>query len=71
MNKPIDKKTITRAAKKVGVAKVKKEITLKDQYSIIREDLLRLRDDIAKGYSMTRDWFEKNGTVRGLILKAK
>lgn len=69
-NKSVDKKVVNRAAKKVGISRSKKNETLKDQYIVIREDLMKLRDDIAKGYSMTRDWIDKRGNVRD-ILRAK
>lgn len=34
--------------------------TLKDQYNVIRKDLLKLREDLAKGYDMAKSVDKKN-----------
>lgn len=68
-----DKKVLEKTARKVRFSPNKhgKEVELKDQYFIIREDIMKLRDDLTKGYDMTKDWLEKNGTVRSFLAKTK
>ncbi|WPU65445.1 hypothetical protein [Peredibacter starrii] len=44
--------------------------SLKDQYNVIRKDLLKLREDLAKGYDMTKNLVEKKGLWKQ-ILSAK
>ncbi|HXH76637.1 MAG TPA: hypothetical protein VNJ08_16820 [Bacteriovoracaceae bacterium] len=72
-NKTVDKKVLKKTARKVGFGtnKAPKDVGLKDQYFIIREDIMKLREDVVKGYDMTRDWLDKNSTVRGFLAKAK
>jgi hypothetical protein len=70
-NKVIDKKMINKVARKVGVSRGRKARSLMDQYAIIREDMKRLRNDILKGYGMTKAWFGKRGSVRKIIIKTK
>lgn len=43
---------------------------LKEQYDVIRKDVLKLREDLAKGYDMAREALEKKGLISEL-LKAK
>ena len=40
--------------------------TLKDQYNVIRKDLLKLREDIAKGYDMAKN-VDKKSLVKQLL----
>jgi hypothetical protein len=56
-----NKRALQRAAKKVGVTGVNhgKTVDLKEQYSIIREDLMKLKDDLAKGFDMTKTLFQR------------
>lgn len=44
--------------------------TLRDQYDIIKEDLLKLRSDLEKGYEMAREMMDKK-TLMNQILKLK
>jgi len=39
----------------------------KDQYEIIKNDLVQLRTDLMKGYDMAKVWMEKKGSVRELL----
>jgi hypothetical protein len=69
-----DKKVISRVSKKVGINQnqvKQEELGLMDQYSIIREDLVRLRDDVVKGYGMTRTWLDKKGSVKNFFLRSE
>lgn len=72
MSKTDNKKSnIGKVAKRVGVTPGKARIdpTLMKQYDVIRKDILRLRDDIAKGYSMAKDWIDRRGGIRGIRTK--
>ncbi len=40
---------------------------LKDQYAIIKKDLLKLRTDLAKGYDLAKVWMERKSNVRDLL----
>lgn len=71
-SKTEDKKVLNKTARRVGVSgRGKKDVTLQEQYKIIRDDLMRLRNDLAKGYNMTRAWIDKRGSMRGMTLRAK
>ena len=61
-----DEETTTQAAD------TKKDSTsaLRDQYEVIRTDILQLRDDLVKGYDMAKQMVEKKGLVKQ-ILRAK
>ncbi|WP_408098383.1 hypothetical protein ACJVC5_05590 [Peredibacter sp. HCB2-198] len=41
--------------------------SLKDQYNLIRKDLLKLREDLAKGYDMTKTLVEKKSLWKQLL----
>ncbi|HXH31783.1 MAG TPA: hypothetical protein VNJ01_13300 [Bacteriovoracaceae bacterium] len=43
------------------------EKALKEQYILIRDDILKLRDDLTKGYDMAKGLLEKKGVVKELI----
>lgn len=43
---------------------------LKQQYEIIRNDLLKLREDLEKGYDMAKNYVGKNGII-GTVLKVR
>jgi hypothetical protein len=34
-------------------------VTLKDQYEVIKQDILKLRSDLSKGYDLVRDLVDK------------
>jgi hypothetical protein len=40
---------------------------LRDQYQIIREDLLRLKNDLQKGYDLAKGTVEKKGFLGELL----
>lgn len=61
-------KRIQKSDKKMKERSLDRE--LKNQYFIIRDDLMKLREDITKGYDMAKEWIDKKGSVRNL-LKAK
>ena len=37
------------------------EAAIKRQYDIIRRDLMKLREDLVRGFDLTRIYFQKNG----------
>lgn len=43
---------------------------LVEQFNVIREDVLKLRDDLARGYDMAREMLDKK-TLMKEFLKAK
>jgi hypothetical protein len=67
-------KILHKNSKKTGssgrATKVSPEAQLKDQYNIIREDITKLRDDLAKGYDLARNFIDKKGMLRS-YLKAR
>ena len=46
------------------------ENNLKKQYNLIREDIVKLRNDLQKGYDMAKEVMEKRN-ILGQILKSK
>jgi hypothetical protein len=40
---------------------------LREQYDVIREDLLKLREDLSKGYDLARSTLEKKGLISELL----
>lgn len=43
---------------------------LREQYDVIREDILKLRDDIQKGYDMAKGAVEKKSLI-GQLFKSR
>ena len=43
---------------------------LKNQYDVIRSDVLKLRDDLQKGYDMARNMVDRKSLIKD-FLKAK
>lgn len=41
--------------------------SLNKQYSVIREDVLKLREDLAHGYDLLKDYLESKMNLRTLI----
>lgn len=40
---------------------------LKEQYEVIREDILKLREDLSKGYDLAKSTIEKKGLISELL----
>ena len=65
-------KLLSKTAKKASSPqssrgnKAKSQVGLREQYDIIRNDLLKLREDIRKGYDMARGLVDKNN-LKGLL----
>lgn len=38
-----------------------------EQYRIIREDVLKLREDLSQGYDMLKEWIDKKISVRNIL----
>lgn len=58
------------ARKNTGVSETKsvnQKSSLRTQYQVIREDMLRLKNDLVKGYDLAKDWLEVKTTIRGLL----
>lgn len=53
--------------KAAGVSQSQKLNSLRDQYEVIREDVLKLRKDLQKGYDMAKSTVEKKGFIRELF----
>lgn len=43
---------------------------LKEQYEVIREDIMKLREDLSKGYDLAKSTLEKKGLI-GQLLKSR
>ena len=48
-------------------AKGGEENSLKQQYDLIREDLLKLRDDLSKGYDMAKGMMDRKRLVNQFL----
>lgn len=66
----LKKRTPAPRKTKSQVTASQKVENIKKQYGVIRNDILKLREDLQKGYDMTRDLVEKKSFFRQLI-KAK
>lgn len=55
--KPVDASATKRSA----------DTSLSEQYEIIRSDILKLRDDLSKGYDMAKGMIEKKGLINQLL----
>lgn len=42
-------------------------VSLNKQYQVIREDILKLREDLADGYDLLKDYLESRVNLRTLI----
>jgi hypothetical protein len=40
---------------------------LRDQYEVIRKDILKLREDLSKGYDMARGVLERKGLINEIL----
>lgn len=40
---------------------------LKDQYEVIRQDVLKLREDLSKGFDLAKSTLEKKGLISELL----
>ena len=38
-----------------------------EQYRIIRQDVLKLREDLSQGYDMLKDWIDTKISVRNIL----
>lgn len=52
---------------KLSKSKSKGENLLNEQYQIIREDVLKLREDLAHGYDLLKDYIESKVNLRTFI----
>ncbi len=65
----MSKKAGTTGSRPVEASSSKKsaEATLSEQYEIIRSDILKLRDDLSKGYDMAKGMIERKGLINQLL----
>ncbi|MCM2349663.1 MAG: hypothetical protein NDI69_06560 [Bacteriovoracaceae bacterium] len=47
------------------------ESNLKEQYDIIRNDLLKLREDLSKGYDMAKSMVDRKTLVKQILSTKK
>lgn len=66
-------KNATKRASRSEAATVVKQLSknvdpsLRNQYDVIRKDLLKLRSDLAKGYDLAKSAVERKGFVKQLL----
>lgn len=58
-------KVLNRMTKKV--THTANELDFKQQYKIIKEDLLKLRQDLEKGYDIAKSYVGKNGLLSSVF----
>jgi hypothetical protein len=63
-------KTLKSMSRRAKAGAGNADPSLRDQYAIIREDLLKLREDLQKGYDMAKGMVEKRGLL-GQLFKAR
>lgn len=61
------KKGKNEAVKMIKTFKKNVDPSLREQYEVIRKDLLKLRDDLAKGYDLAKNMVDKKGFVKDLL----
>lgn len=59
--------TSTQTASVVKTLKKNMDPSLREQYDVIRKDLLKLRDDLAKGYDLAREALDKKSIMKQLM----
>ena len=57
----------SKTAESTATKANKAETTLSEQYEIIRRDILKLREDLSKGYDMAKGMIEKKGLFNQLL----
>jgi hypothetical protein len=57
--------------KKISKRKPVTEDNIKEQYQIIRKDILKLREDLSKGYEMARGMVQEQKGYFSQLLKNK
>lgn len=63
---------VERGAQTPAGSKVSKTLAdngLVDQYKVIREDIMKLREDLSKGYDMAKSLMDKRNLTQMLKLK--
>lgn len=60
-------KLLQSVARKSSKSDSNENSALAEQYRIIRSDLLKLKDDISRGYTMARDMYGKKTLVKDLM----
>lgn len=57
--------------KKPSISKTKrsrnKDVDIKEQIQIIKDDLVKLRVDVTRGYELAKNWLESRATFKGYI----
>ena len=55
---------------KGSIRQIDNKVTLKEQYAVIRQDIVKLKDDIQKGYDIARLIVERNG-IWGQFIRSR
>ncbi len=62
------KKSLKTLSKTTQTASVGTSGTsLSEQYNVIKKDLLKLREDLSKGYDLTKGLIERKGFINELL----
>jgi len=62
--KVLNKLTKKASRPNTNSSKSSVHVTLKDQYEVIKQDILKLRDDLSKGYDLVRNLTDKKTTSK-------
>jgi len=60
-------KLLQSVARKSSKSDSAESSVLAEQYRVIRNDLMKLKDDISRGYTMARDMYGKKTLVKDLM----
>jgi hypothetical protein len=63
-------KKLAENKKRTGAKKVSSIDPLIEQYDLIRKDVLKLGEDLSKGYDLAKSKLEKSGLI-GQLLKSQ
>jgi hypothetical protein len=60
-------KNLAKNPKKTAKKPERNMAAMKAQAKIIKDDVVKLRNDLQKGYDMAREWMESKSSVRQLL----
>ncbi len=63
----MSKKAKANTAESSATRSSQVEPSLSEQYDVIRSDILKLRDDLSKGYDMAKGMIERKGLINQLF----
>jgi hypothetical protein len=47
------------------------DVLIKEQLTLIRDDVLKLREDLSRGYDMAKNLISKKGIIKDLLLRTR